>query len=373
MDPVEKSADLPADSEAANDLPTARPLFRSTWWFLWGLLFPGAYLLLAAGFDEVEWQTGALSDYAILLHNWPCLVFVYPMAIFSAVGLGTLLWGPEGVRQLSWVRFALFSGVIVWLELWVAWCFGVGGPFEPESPVFLTLTCPLIGAVVTLPFFGIAYGDRNLNSAAAQDRNENQRALVFVLCLILLLCTLAIAPIWLFVLVPAAPLALATYGWAAIVCFKSIPKEERRLSLKMAMLIVTWLSANFAAWRFAVNLMLAEYAALPTEPPQGCFVATAAARGHRVFVGSDLERPINRQLRTLTAGELLLRRTAPRLHRRTRTIYNGLGPRAAGLLTNRWLADAAYVGLKPCEWFARLLLLAAGVKRDQVDSLYRFD
>ena len=351
--------------------PTAASLFRSTWWFLWGLLFPGVYLLFAAGFNEVYWQSGALSDYAILLHNWPCLVFVYPMVIFSAAGLGTVLWCPADSHRRTWVRFAVFSGVVVWFGLWIAWVFGVQGPFDRSTPFFVTLLCPLLGGAITLPFVGLVYGSQSLISPNRLGHDDDKKLLILGTCLLLFACTVPVIGIWFFALVSAAPLALVTYGWAATVCFMSIPKEDRRLSLKMAMMIVTWLSANFAAWRFAVNLMLAEYAALPTEPPDDCFIASAAAKGHSRFVGARCDTPINGQLRTLKAGELILRHTAPRLHRNIRTIYNEFGPRAARLLRNRWLADAAYLGLKPCEWFASLLLVIAKVPRRRVDTIYR--
>ena len=113
----------------------------------------------------------------------------------------------------------------------------------------------------------------------------------------------------------------------------------------------------------SVNLMLIEYAKLPTTPPDDCYVCTAAARGHSWFVGSrvicedanDVLR-INNQTRYLKAAEIVLAATCPRLHRLARTVYNCVGPEAAKLLAHPLAADAAYLTLKPAEWAARAFL-----------------
>jgi hypothetical protein len=59
-----------------------------------------------------------------------------------------------------------------------------------------------------------------------------------------------------------------------------------RYRLIQLMAVVTWLGAFFAACRWAVERSLAEYAKLPVSNPGGCYVASAAARGHPWLVGS---------------------------------------------------------------------------------------
>ena len=75
------------------------------------------------------------------------------------------------------------------------------------------------------------------------------------------------------------------------------------------------------------------YSKLPLEDPSGCYIATAAARGHPAIVkswpvqlagGKILQ--VNRQLAILKAGELALRALAPRLHCALRWIYDFVGP-----------------------------------------------
>lgn len=116
-----------------------------------------------------------------------------------------------------------------------------------------------------------------------------------------------------------------------------------------------WIGALFNARRIYDNL--------PDEPPQGCFVVTAAARGHAQLVGPfvlhtrhGLVRSVNRQLLTFWAFERRWQATAPRTHRAFRRCYNVAGRRLARRLNNPWLADAAYLALKPAEWFAAFTL-----------------
>ena len=125
------------------------------------------------------------------------------------------------------------------------------------------------------------------------------------------------------------------------------------------------------AWRGAYALALAEYAKLPTEPPPDCYVCTAAARGHRRWVGADA-RGCNDQMRHLKAAELALMALAPRLHRRLRRVYDAWGPSLARRLRRPLVADLAYALLKPLEWACREILRLAVEGADaRARRLYR--
>lgn len=340
------------------------PVYRSTFMVLWGAFFPVVFLFLAASFERPDWQSGAFADYCLLLFYWPHLLGVYLLVAFSATGIIALAWRPKRAARKPWVRFAVVGGVGVWLAILVPWIGGMRGTFNPGAEVVTIFLGPFASAIVALPFAWVRHW------ALCLKRGEKETA-TGPFGFALLLLSLPFFGIWLFVLVPAAPLAVMTYGYGAYLCLSSIKPKNRRLSLKTLLLIVAWLSANFAAWRIAIDMMLAEYATLPTEPPEDCFIATAAARGHRRFVGTYAGQPVNQQLRRLKAAELILHHTTPRLHHVLRWLYNRLGPRAAKLLTNRWLADAAYVGLKPCEWLANVVLRIAGVQHDRIRDIYR--
>jgi len=112
--------------------------------------------------------------------------------------------------------------------------------------------------------------------------------------------------------------------------------------------VVSWV------WSWSV------FASLPDQPPQGCFVVTAAGRGHRKFVGPFREierggerRQVNQQLITLWEFENLWREKSPRSHREFRRFYNRVGPRVAAHIRSPWAADATFIALKPVELLAR--------------------
>lgn len=120
---------------------------------------------------------------------------------------------------------------------------------------------------------------------------------------------------------------------------------------------LSWLGGLMALTAIKVPLAQWLFERLPAErPPEGCFVVSAAARGHRRFVGSWLDpatgRPVNRQLQRLRAFEDALRIGFPRLHRLLRAIYNRIGPSIARRTGHPLLADVTYLLLKPLELLA---------------------
>jgi hypothetical protein len=107
------------------------------------------------------------------------------------------------------------------------------------------------------------------------------------------------------------------------------------------------------------------YAALPPQPPPDCYIATAAAQGHpQVVCSRTVHRvdgksmQVNGQLQVLKFAELALLSVNPRLHIFLRRIYDVVGKFLASRIHNPFLADFAYLMLKPFEWLARWLLTA---------------
>ena len=104
------------------------------------------------------------------------------------------------------------------------------------------------------------------------------------------------------------------------------------------------------------------YQDLPNQAPSGCFIVTAATRGHPKMVGPLVpiqhhgrEQAANRQLITFWELESRWRHHAPRSHSSFRKIYNRVGPVIAARILSPWLADAAWLALKPLEITARLI------------------
>jgi hypothetical protein len=113
-----------------------------------------------------------------------------------------------------------------------------------------------------------------------------------------------------------------------------------------------------ASWILSVGI----FESLPNQQPDDCFVVTAAGRGHRKLVGPFWEierrgewRRANQQLITLWQFENLWRNKSPRTHEKFRRLYNLVGPRIAARIRSPWLADAAFLALKPVELTARYI------------------
>lgn len=113
------------------------------------------------------------------------------------------------------------------------------------------------------------------------------------------------------------------------------------------------------------------YVSLPATH-QGCFVVTAASRGHKKFVGPHfaIQRKggfvsANGQLLTLWQFEDLWSKSAPRSHRQFRSLYNRLGSVIAAQIGSPWMADATYLALKPVEVAAKVILAASKAQNTQ--------
>lgn len=138
---------------------------------------------------------------------------------------------------------------------------------------------------------------------------------------------------------------------------------------------VGWIAALAASWKIAIDIMMIEYAKLPTTSPN-CYVSSAAANGHPCLVGAfHLEAEelvvINPQMQRLKFLEFVLAASLPSLHQRIRRGYNRVGPSLARLCqTNQWFSDLTFVALKPLEWIALLLARWIGVSKSRIDRIY---
>ena len=171
-----------------------------------------------------------------------------------------------------------------------------------------------------------------------------------------------------FLLLFFVSLTCGPFWFLAAYCFVAaeVAREywnRGQFRISQLLLIFTWLGGYFAATRAALELAWVEYQKLPVDPPADCYIATAAAQGHRFVVrcetvrradGSSLR--INRQLQVLKCGEIALRVLTPRTHRVLRSVYDMIGPCVARCLRIRLLADITYLSLKPFEWLTVVFL-----------------
>lgn len=137
------------------------------------------------------------------------------------------------------------------------------------------------------------------------------------------------------------------------------------------------MSIAACCWRTSLNLMMEEYAKLPTTNPN-CYVSSAAANGHPDFVRSRAVRCsqgnivlINQQMRRVKFLELALMCFSPYLHRWVRKTYDRIGPTLARILCSHpLLADIAFVLLVPFEGLAELIRLALGIPNKAIARMY---
>jgi uncharacterized membrane protein len=123
------------------------------------------------------------------------------------------------------------------------------------------------------------------------------------------------------------------------------------------------LLGNAFFWIASVIWSRTIFTALPDLQPTDCFIATAAMRGHSTVVGPCFrvrhhgkDRKANQQLLTLWQLEDFWRQRAPRSHARFRRFYNVMGPVVASCLTAPFLADLAYLAIKPVEIMGMAIL-----------------
>ena len=153
-------------------------------------------------------------------------------------------------------------------------------------------------------------------------------------------------------------LAAISYFVVAFGLIRESHVKLRYYFLSVLTAIPFWIYSYFEAHRI--------YSGLPDKAPQGCFVVTAAARGHRQIVGPFYETEhdgvlvlANLQLITLWEFERRWQKNFPYTHRLFRKIYNHIGPRVAARIHSPMLADVVYVLLKPVEWIASVCALMA--------------
>ena len=155
---------------------------------------------------------------------------------------------------------------------------------------------------------------------------------------------------------PLLLVPLYTAIWYSYKAFQLIS----RASIKLRYYVFAIL-ATIPFWIMSVISSTQIYDKLPTTQPQGCFVVTAAGRGHRRFVGPFFETEHDGQLQLAHAQLMALwefekkwEQKFPHSHRIFRSVYNCVGPRIASRIRSTWMADVVYVAIKPVEWMARL-------------------
>lgn len=73
--------------------------------------------------DRPDWQSGTLDAYAKLLLSHGASMPIYPFLLYSMTSMVLLFANPARYRENAWVRFGIFSGVLVAAEYWLIFQF----------------------------------------------------------------------------------------------------------------------------------------------------------------------------------------------------------------------------------------------------------
>ena len=323
----------------------------------WGRILYGLFITLLPAFSfgataliKPVWQTGRLGSYISLLLFPEASLWFLPLLAYSIICYLLLMLAPTRYSQAFVVRAGIYTGVLLALHYSILTL--IYALDEQGYVIVLVWIFPILFSWVYrwLTFkWGVAKVNKVLFlfiAGALLIATLISRGSILVLALIGL--TMA-APFWSFLM------ALRAAVWL-------YRTQEPRLTLQRGLGFATWLAVYAAAWRYDILKMYELYNQLPKQPPE-CYIATAAARGHPQFVGARTVRladgscmQVNKQLQLLKCAELALLAIHPSLHQRLRKIYDVVGKRLARRIQNPYLADAAYLVLKPCEWLVGFVL-----------------
>lgn len=325
------------------------PLLDKTWkFFIFGFFVIAAPIFNFTVIEvlEPEWQDGQLSSYINLFLSPKASLWFFPLLAYAVISYILLLQNSENYAKSFYIRLGIYTGTVLALQYSLLAMAGLDSPAN-FFYILLIYLAPLLFARFhrwltskwkVLWVNGVLIGLGLIAFIAAMIVMDSPGS-PFVL---LLMIAGVSAPFWSFLIALQASRWLWKY-------------YETRFTLPRGFGIFAWLTVYMLALRFDIVKMFELYNALPTEPPN-CYIATAAAKGHPRFVGSQevilangKSMWVNRQLQRLKAVEIAWVGASGSSHRMMRRVYDILGKRLAKRIQNPILADIAYLLLIPIE------------------------
>ncbi|MFI4860105.1 MAG: DUF6688 family protein [Phycisphaerales bacterium JB063] len=361
----------------------ALPWWVRTCYVVFGVVIP----LGAFGFGEltnsdpstgvlfVDWQSGAWYDQAAMLLGGPGAWPFYPLLVFASVCLFLLVINPKRFGRQWVVGIGLLLGFVLGLQYA---CIMLPAMLAANSGHYDMADTFVVGGFLLTAGFVTANGLRMLAAVKWPDNKHPGRFKileVFSAIGAMIVCGVSLL-LW--------PLGLwfspVMYGLAFLsgsTRFFTTRHFDKRDGLDRPTQRGAWWALLLtvlgyaAAWPGAIALALWQYSKLPTQPPQGCYVCTAAAKGHGALVRSVPVRladgsvmRVNAQMRVLKAAEWVLAERLPAVHRAARRVYDAVGPGLAARVRSPWSADAAWLVMAVPMLLGLVLLLACrGVGR----------
>jgi len=327
----------------------------------WWKIFYAAFLLVIPAFSfwavqalKPEWQSGDREAYLTLLLQAEALVIFLFLLAYSILCYTLLLLNADRYAKFFAVRFGIYTGVLLALQYTIL--------------LGMYLFTNARSLAILLVWFFPLYFPRLYRLGIAQWIKRFIRPWMIAVMLIAYIVIAyfiqeqAILPVFLALLgiIASAPFwSLLIAIQASVWLFKY---HEANFNLPRGLGVTAWVAAYIAAWRYDILKMYEMYAELPLVPPN-CYIATAAARGHRRLVGSRTvhlasgqSMRVNRQLQIFKFTELALLAVSPGFHKVMRRMYDSMGRPLARTIRHPLVADAAYLLLKPFEWVAGYIL-----------------
>jgi hypothetical protein len=345
----------PVSDQSEIEVPPVSLPFPLVWWgrVLYGLFVTvlPVFSFWATDLLKPEWQAGKLQDYLILLLFPEASLLFFPLLTYSIVCYLLLLIEPTRFSGSFIVRAGIYTGVLLSLHYSVVVLL-----YSLDEYIYVIIPV-WISPFVFLWTYRWAVSKWTVSTV--------HKFLFVSLVVVILIGTLATrgsVPFLIFIL-----LIMAASFWSFLIALRAsvwlFKNHETKLTFPRGLGLTAWLGAYVLAWRYDIIKMYELYAALPPQPPPDCYIATAAARGHPQFVSSwtvkragGKSMQVNRQLQLLKCAELALLAIHPRMHKSLRGIYDVLGKWLAHRIQNPFVADMAYLFLKPWEWLAGSVL-----------------
>jgi hypothetical protein len=342
-----------------NRLRATRPVtaIEALWHVPIAILLPIACFILSADKYPANfnaWQSGQLRHYAGLIPKAACAWPFYPLLALSMTSAAWMVFS-RGASSRPLVRLGLYGGIVLALQFVIIQAM----TFQNDYVVFVSaigiaIAAAVAGLLSLLHFLVRRFGAKPVSIGLVGLFGSAVAAALAAVGLGADIGGVIGGPV-LGLLIAAPALTMGSFLSLSIRSVR-INRGEPATSRQRFVLPLTWLAAYAVAWRGCITLVLLEYTKLPTSRP-GCYIATAAARGHPLVVQSTTIRLcdgsaafVNDQLRTMKCAELILQTTLPGLHRLCRRVYDRLGTALAARIRHPLLADLAYLSLKPIEW-----------------------
>ncbi|MEN9563276.1 MAG: hypothetical protein RIR73_1520 [Chloroflexota bacterium] len=328
------------------------PLLAQTWiYILFALVVVVAPILNFTLIDllKPEWQDGRFVSYIYLFLLPEASIWFFMLLAYTIISYLLLLLAEERFAVYFFIRFGIYSGMLLALQYSIL-SFAAS---VTASPAFLIIPLAYVAPLFVPRIF--QWGKPYWTKLFRWNRIVAIAIPVIIIALL----------IWGFVFVLAI-FGMAAPFWSFLIALHASrwlwKHYETKQTFARAFGIFAWLSAYAFALRFNILKMFELYNALPTEPPN-CYIATAAAKGHPRFVGSQevtlangKSMRVNRQLQRLKALEIALMGVSGSGHRRMRRMYDVFGKWLAKRIQNPILADLAYLILVPIELLSFFVL-----------------